>query len=275
MPKKSNRAVTENSGDHPMRYRVEAITRAVGLLRQFSRAAPHRSIEQLARSLGTSPSLTRRMLRTLEQHRLVRQTQDGPEHYELGLAWLRLADVRRRQVDMRQLALPVMRRMRDALNETVILAIRVGARRVNIDYVESTQVFRRLSQPGFEAPLHIGSAGRTLMAGLPPDQLEQYLGSVPLVGFRTNTPVSKTELIKQLDGVRKDGFAVSFREITSDTAAVAAPIRDHTGEIVASVTISCPEDRFTPALERACIAQVTRGAEEVSRAMGYNPGTAE
>jgi IclR family KDG regulon transcriptional repressor len=271
MPRKSNRAVSEHFDDQSTRYRVEAITRAVGLLRQFNRTMPRRSIDELSRSLGTSASLTRRMLRTLEQHRLVRPADDG-ERYELGLAWLRLADVRRRQVDMRQLALPVMRRMRDALNETVILAIRLGSRRVNIDYVESTQTFRRLSQPGFEAPLHIGSAGRTLMAGLPPDQLEQYLASMPLVGFRTNTPVSKAELIKQLDRVRKDGYAVSFREITSDTAAVAAPIRDHAGETVASLTISCPEDRFTPALERACVAAATRGAEEVSRAMGFNPG---
>jgi IclR family transcriptional regulator, KDG regulon repressor len=271
MPKKSNRAISKDSGEQPTRYRVEAITRAVGLLRQFNRTTPRRSIDELSRSLGTSTSLTRRMLHTLEQHRLVRLADDR-ERYELGLAWLRLADVRRRQVDMRQLALPVMRRMRDALNETIILAIRVGWRRINIDYVESTQAFRRLTQPGFEAPLHIGSAGRTLMVGLSPDELEKYLESVPLVGFRTNTSVSKAELIKQLGRVRKDGFAVSFREITSDTAAVAAPIRDHAGETVASLTISCPDDRFTPALQRACITEITRGAEEVSRAMGFNSG---
>jgi DNA-binding IclR family transcriptional regulator len=275
MPRKSNRAAPDRSGENPTRYRVEAITRAAGLLRQFTRAAPRRSIDELSRALGTSTALTRRMLRTLEQHRLVRQADNIGEQYELGFAWLRLADVRRRQVDMRQLALPVMRRMRDALNETVILSIRVGNRRINIDYVESTQLFRRLTQPGFEAPLHIGSAGLALMAGLPPDQLDQYLASVPLVGFRTNTPVSKAELNKQLDRVRRDGYAVSFRGITSDTAAVAAPIRDHTGEVVACLTISCPEDRFTAALERACIAQVTRGAEEVSRAMGFNPGSSE
>jgi DNA-binding IclR family transcriptional regulator len=213
-------------------------------------------------------------MHTLQHHGLVRRSERAPEDYELGLAWLRLADVRRRQVDMRHLALPVMRRMRDALNETVILSIRVGSRRVNIDYVESTQTIRRLTQLGFEAPLHIGAAGRALMSGLSPDQLEDYLSSIPLVGFSTNAPVSKSTLAEQLERIRGDGFAASFREITSDTAAVSAPIHDHTGEIVAALTISCPEDRFTPALERACILQVTKGAEEVSRALGFNPATA-
>jgi IclR family transcriptional regulator, KDG regulon repressor len=244
-------------------------------MREFTRATPRRSIDDLMKSLGMSAGLTRRIIHTLQHHRLVTPSQDDQESYELGLAWLRLADVRRRQVDMRQLALPVMRRMRHALNETVILSIRVESRRVNIDYVESTQAFRRLTQPGFEAPLHIGAAGRALMSGLPPDQLDHYLTSVPLVGFGTNAPVSKSVLIEQLDHVRKDGFAVSLREITSDTAAVSAPIHDHTGAIVASLTISCPEDRFTSALRRACILQVTKGTEEVSRAMGFNPAISE
>jgi DNA-binding IclR family transcriptional regulator len=271
MPIKSSTA-SKHPGDQTTRYRVETITRAVAILRQFNRETPRRSIDELSRSTGTSASLTRRMMRTLQQHRLVQPADDG-EQYELGLAWLQLADVRRRQVDMRHLALPIMRRMRDALNETVILAIRVGSRRVNIDYVESTQAFRRLTQPGFEAPLHIGAAGRTLLAGLPPDELEQYLTSVPLVGFRNKTPVSKSKLISQLEHIVKDGYAVSFREITSDTAAVAAPIRDHVGDTVASLTISCPEDRFSQALKLACIAEATRGAKELSRAMGFSPET--
>jgi IclR family transcriptional regulator, KDG regulon repressor len=275
MPRQPNRAHSGRSDDTSTRYRIEAITRAVNLLRQFTRKTPRRSVDELSRALRNSASLTRRMLRTLEQHRLVRCTDAASETYELGLAWLHFADIRRRQVDMRQLALPVMRRVRDAVNETVILSIRVGYRRINVDYVESTQALRRLTQLGFEAPLHIGAAGRTLMAGLSPDQIDDYCRQVPLVGFRSDVAIDKPTLLRELIRTRRQGFTISFREITSDTAAVAAPIFDHTRAVVAALTISCPDDRFTPGLRQAKIAQVMRGAEEVSLALGFNPGAME
>jgi DNA-binding IclR family transcriptional regulator len=69
--------------------------------------------------------------------------------------------------------------------------------------------------------------------------------------------------------VRRFGHAVAFREITTDTAAVSAPIRDNTGEVVAALTISCPEDRFTRELKQACIKHVTKGARELSQDLGH------
>lgn len=252
------------------RYRIDAITNAVRLLCEFSRATPRRSIDELSRSLRLSRDVTERTVKTLQVHGLVQPSPEKPDTHTLGLAWLQLADVRRRQVGMRQLALPVMRRLRDTLNETVILAIRAGNRRVNIDYIESTQAIRRSAQAGFEAPLHIGAAGRTLMSGLDPEHLAEYLASVPLVSFDGKAPVSKATVIDQLDRLRGHGFSVSLREITSDTAAVSAPIHDHTGAVVAALTISCPVDRFTPALERACIVQITKGASEVSESLGFH-----
>lgn len=262
-----SRTKARNASD---RYRIDAITNAARLLRLFGRTAPRWPIDALARSLDMSHELTERTILTLERHDLVRRSADVEGVYQLGLSWLRLADVRRRQVGMRQAALPVMRRMRHALNETVILAIRVGTRRVNIDYVESTQAIRRSAQAGFEAPLHIGSAGRTLMAGLSANELQDYFKSVPLVSFDRSVPISEATVRGQLDRSRGHGFTVSLREITADTAAVSAPVYDHTGEVIAALTISCPVDRFTPALERACIVHVTKGADEVSQAMGFS-----
>ncbi len=252
------------------RYRIDAISNSARLLRVFSRSAPRLPVDALARTLGLSRELTERTILTLKKHGLIRPSDGAPGIYELGLSWLRLADVRRRQVGIRQAALPVMRRIRDALNETVILSIRVGTRRVNIDYVESTQAIRRNSQAGFEAPLHIGSAGRTLMAGLSPRELDEYMKSVPLVRFNTTIPIPESTVRSLLDRTRGHGFTVSLREITPDTAAVSAPVHDRAGQVVAALTISCPVDRFSPSLERACIVHATRGAAEVSQALGYH-----
>lgn len=253
------------------RYRVDAISNAARLLRVFSRSAPRLPVDAVAQSLALSRDMTERTILTLEKHGLLRSSDGADGIYELGLSWLRLADVRRRQVGIRQAALPVMRRIRDALNETVILSIRVGTRRINIDYVESTQAIRRNSQAGFEAPLHIGAAGRTLMAGLGAGELDEYMKSVPLVRYNSTIPIAESTVRSLLGRGRGHGFTVSLREITPDTAAVSAPVHDHAGEVVAALTISCPVDRFSPSLERACIVHVTNGAAEVSQALGFHP----
>jgi DNA-binding IclR family transcriptional regulator len=157
----------------------------------------------------------------------------------------------------------------------VILSVRVGHRRVNLDYVESTQPIRRLTQLGFEVPLHIGATGRALLSGLSADELEQYVQSSSLAILATNTRIAEARLREEVEHVRRAGYAVAFREITSDTAAVAAPIRDHTGDVVAAMTISCPEDRFTSKLKQACIREITHAAETVSRALGYKANLTE
>jgi DNA-binding IclR family transcriptional regulator len=269
MPPPSRQARKPTRRNGTARYRVEAVARAARLLRAFTAAAPRHAGGDIAKALRVSPAIADRTLATLAHHGLLRQTDDATA-YELGLAWLQLADIRRRQVDVRLVALPVMRRVRDAVNETVILAIRLGNRRVNIDYVESTQQIRRLTQPGFEAPLHIGATGRALLSGLSATELDAYLASVPLVAFASAEPVSKARLLQQIEDVRRHGYARALREITSDTAAVAAPIRDHTGATVAALTISCPEERFTAELEDRCIRHVAQAAHDVSHALGHD-----
>lgn len=254
------------------RYSVEGVARAVQLLQLFSRTSSNHSTEEMARLSGASPSFVKRAMHTLQRHGLVRdpaKDHDGQERHRLGLRWLQLADVRRRQVDIRLVALPWMRLIRDAVNETVILSVRVGHRRVNIDYVESTQPIRRLTQLGFEVPLHIGATGRVLMSGLSPVELDRYLQTNSLDSLSTKTTLSKARLGDDVENVHREGYAVAFREITSDTAAVSAPVRDHMGGVVAAITISCPEDRFTAKLKQACIREVTRSAQAISQALGY------
>src|SRR5262245_17763738 len=193
------------------RYNVEAISRAARLLEQFTRnAAIHRAAD-LAATTRISRDLVNRSLATLETHGLIRSTED--QSYRLGFTWLRYADIRRRQFNMRFIALPVMRRMRDAVNETVILAIRTGERRVNIDYVESTQAIRRLTQPGFEVPLYVGASGRALLSGLRPDELDEYFAAAGLQGPEDGRRPSATRIAQDVKDVQTRGYAIAFREI--------------------------------------------------------------
>ena len=255
-----------DSTEGPARYRVEAVSRAAHLLTALRRA-PGVSPATLAGLADTPLTFTDTALKTLERHGLVRRLEDGS--WALGLSWLRLADVKRRQLDLREIAGPIMRRMRDDVDETVILAIRRGNRRVNIDYVESTQAIRRITQFGFEMPLHVGATGRVLLCSLTQDELGEYFATLATTKGKAARLIDIDRFTADVASVKVLGHHVTKGEISADTASVSAPVRDHTGAVIAALTVSSPADRFTSGLEKACIESVHSGAEELSRLLGY------
>ena len=247
------------------RYKVEAVSRAMLLLEAFRHGPAESTAASLAERTGLTPQSVDATLATLERRGLVQRAHDAPDRFRLGLAWLRIADAKRRQLDIRAVALPVMRRMRDAVNETVSLGIRIGTSRVNIEYAESQHEVRRIVQPGFHVALHVGAGGRALMSGLDDAEIEAYLAPVQ------NSQVQKSKLIAGIKAARRDGYAIVEGEVTSDTAAISAAVHDHVGEAMAAVTISMPQERSSPQMRARCIKEVMTGAAEISLALGFDP----
>jgi IclR family transcriptional regulator, KDG regulon repressor len=262
-------AAGTQSADLHGKYKIEAVSRAVLVLDTLRQQPGGVSVEAVAKHTDLSEALVRATLETLRERRLVRMCSDQPKEYELGLAWLRLAEVKRRQLDIRDIARPVMHRMRDAVNETVALTIRIGANRVNIDYAESDHEVRRITQPGFHVPLHVGAAGRALMTGMDDSEIDAYLGQQAKMSGARGKPASKAKLMAEIRTARRTGLAVVIGEITADTAAVSAPVRNHVGEVVAALSISCPQDRFGPQACSRLMRELKKGARDVSAALGY------
>lgn len=245
------------------RYKGEAIARAARALSLFSPAAPRRTLDELTAQTDVPRATLLGILNTLVRHDLLTWDEsDG--RYRLGPAWLHLADIRRNQLNIRESALPVMRRIRDAVNETVILSLRVGDRRVHLDYAESAQPIRRITQPGNEGPLHVGAAGLVLLAGLSDAEADAYFA-------RAGLDPARGEIADSLAKIRRDGYATVVGTVNPHTAAVAAPVRSYTGETIAALTVSCPRDRFAGNLRRTCARLVVEGAQALSRALGYRP----
>ncbi len=254
------------------RYRVEAVTRAVRLLKEL-RKGPL-PLAEIAANAEVPANFAAHALETLARNGLARaqgETRGLGETWGLGLSWLKIADARSRQIDLRELALPIMRHMRDEVDETVILCVRRGLRRVNIDYVESTQAIRRVTQHGYESPLHIGAAGRALLCGLSEDEVGDYFAQATSSTARDAKLLQVATYIQELSGVRTKGYAQVSGEMTPDTAAVSAPVFDHTAQVIGALTISAPSDRFMPQLEASCIATIKKGAMDLSLMLGYSP----
>lgn len=252
----------DDLGDLPdERYEVEAVARAARVLATLQAQRNPLTLAELSRMTAVPEATLLGILNTLVAHDLL--AIDTAQRYGLGYAWLRYGDLRRKQINLRESAMPLMRQVRDILNETVILSLRVGDRRVHLDYVESTQPIRRVTQLGHEGPLHVGAAGLVLLAHLDDKEIESYLRRE--LGESDARAAQKEEIWESVVAIRRDGHAVVSGKVNIDTAAVAAPVRNHRGEPIAALTVSCPRDRFTKPLRQACIEQISEIATRLSR----------
>lgn len=227
----------------------------------FDRTAHAHTLSELAERTAVPKATLQGILNTLLAHDLLAfDESDG--HYRLGFAWLRFGDVRRNQSDIRSLALPLMREMRDALDETVILSLKVGDRRVHIEYAESTQAIRRVGQLGGETPLHVGAAALVLLAGMSDSEIANYMTRTP------DAAAKRVKILDEIAAIRRDGYAVAAGTINPQTAAIAAPVKASSGETVAAIAVSCPIERYTKDLHRRCAAAVIENARRLSQSMG-------
>jgi DNA-binding IclR family transcriptional regulator len=189
--------------------------------------------------------------------------------YSLGFELVRLADIRRRQNNIHDVALPVMREIRNTVNETVILSVRSGDSRVHIDFVEGLHPMRRMADLGIGAPLYAGAASKVLLAGLPDEEIKAYLKRTDLTAFQESTITDPNVLWKEIRAIRKRGFAESKGELFPGGGALAAPIKDYAGNTVAVMDILTPEHRYTPEHRERCIGILHAGAQRASARLGY------
>jgi IclR family transcriptional regulator, acetate operon repressor len=262
------------SAERADRSSVQAIDRAVAILRCFGPQTPELGISEIARATGLSTSTAHRLLAAMQHNRLVRQT--AHRRYALGPLLVQLARSGAVPTTLRDLALAPMRELRELTDETVGLhELLPSGHRAVIDQVESSQALRRTyTEMGEPIPLPYGAPSKALLAFVPDDVREKALAAP----IRQMTPATVTDpdtLRGQLGQVRELGYAITFSERTPGIHTVAAPIFDHNDRVVACVSLSGPEMRMPRGRMDELAREVTRTAWTVSEALGAtSQGTA-
>ena len=224
-----------------------ALERAVELLHHIGEQSAGPTVAELATEAGMPTSTAYRLLAELEQHGLV---QRGPDStVALGTRLVALgrtaeAGLRERLVEP---ATKVMDELSEEVGETVILTAPCGLQAIVLHVVEAERHSVRLTYALFRrGPMHRGATGKILAAFLEPDERARLVGAVGAAGLEA-----------ELDAVRRDGIAVTVAELDDGAAAVAAPILDRRGRLVAGLSVAGPAERITacvPALRAAVIA---------------------
>ncbi|WP_199542988.1 MULTISPECIES: IclR family transcriptional regulator [Prauserella] len=250
---------------------MRSASRLLQVLSAFTLDAPAKTIAEISRELELSASTVRRLMLTLEEHGFVRVDAESGR-YRLHHEVVRLGAVAAQTSSLIDVAGPVMERLRDKTEETTQLAVRSGVDVVFVGTRDGPLGLRIFHPVGWRHPTYLGSApGKVLLASLPDDELTELLPEGPWPGHTSRTVVSPEAFIDSLGPVRERGYAINDGETEQGVWAVAAPIRDHTGAVVAALNLPCPAARVPASRRMELITVTVEAADEISAALRFRP----
>lgn len=195
-------------------------------------------LADISRRTGMNRSTAYRILSSLESNRMV--MRDERLRYRLGFLLYNLgATAKDQNVGFHAKAADHMRRTAAQLGATAFLAVRDNGRALYVDQAVYGDPHYVAYPAGSSLPLHVGAAGRVLLAYAGADEIELYLAG-PMERLTPQTICDPEELRRSLAEIRRRGLALTDSDVTVGLGACGAPIHDAAGTVVAAVSISGP-----------------------------------
>ena len=216
-------------------FRQPAVDRAMDLFELLASSRSGLTLSEISRKLGLPKSTAHYLIYTLETRGYLQRTTEG--RHTLGLRFAKLATASTVEMDFGRLAKPYLRQIAARLDLTAALTALRGAEAVVIAIAASVQVGGGGAWVGRHVDLHCTAQGKALIAFLSDEELSEIFGGREFARFTSKTILSLAELKVHLAEVRACGFAVNDEEYFQGVRAVAAPILDPLGVVVAAVSV--------------------------------------
>ena len=245
---------------------VQSVDRAVTVLEVLAERGVA-GVTEIAIELGVHKSTASRLVAVLEGRGLVEQLADRGK-YRLGLGIVRLAGSMSVHRDLAHESRPMCEALAAELGETVNVAILDGNRVINVSEVRGPAAIAMHTWVGQSTPPHATSSGKVLLAFAPTTDLPALLGG-PLQRYTERTVVDVAVLEAELAVVRAQGWATTEEEYEVGLNALAAPVHDHAGTVVAAVSVSGPSYRLSVEALPQVAKRVVSAAHGLSRRLGH------
>jgi len=250
------------------RYLVPGLTRGLRILQCFTRQSPRLSAAEIGRSLGLPRASAFRLIQTLEHLEFLERENNM---YRLGPAVLGLGFEYLASQGMTEKARPVVEGLRDKLGYSAHLAIRDGADAVVLLKAAGPSAFSSWVNVGTRLPAHATVLGRVLLEDLSLPQLRALYPEEHLEVFSSNTPKTVVELFDMVQADKERGFVLQEGFFETSISTVAAPVRDHSGNVVAAMGATIPSPHIDASQLDIIVARVRDTAAELSRLLDHAP----
>jgi DNA-binding IclR family transcriptional regulator len=243
---------------------VESVVRAMRLLECFEPGEPELPLAAFVRRSGYSKTTTHRLLTTLESAGWLERTADNK--FRLTMRVVQTGAILIESLDTRRVARPIMAQLSIESQQTIYLMVPVGTQAVCVERMSQGAAVRVLDlDVGGSLPLNVGGAPRALLAyneDVLPALLEARLTA------RTSTSlVTEADLRADLARSRERGYTISDEDSTQGIAAIGAPVRDSTEQVVAAISLGGLRDDILPPRPQH-VGALLRAAGDISESLG-------
>ena len=245
---------------------TSGVIRTIMILETLSR---HQSInlESLAKETTLPKATLLRFLSTLVNLGYV--YRDPHDLYSLTLKMFSVGSRGLEHLDLINLASPIAQRLCEELGETVHMGVLEEDSAVYVLKKESSYTIRMYSRVGKTIPLYCTAIGKILLSDMENQEINAYLERTKLKAFTPNTLTTKDQLLAELKDIRTQGRAMDNEEHEMGTLCIGSPIRDHSGKVIAAMSVSWPLFRFEPEQTDRMSQAIREATDHLSRLMGF------
>jgi IclR family pca regulon transcriptional regulator len=254
----------------PRREVMGGLGKGLAVIRAFTRDQPSLSLSEIARSAGMPAATARRCLLTLEE--LGYLTRNGrafvlrPKVLELGAAYLE-------SMNIEHLTKTHLEDLARRTSDSAALCVLDGTEIVYVARTSVRTLLRLEAHVGSRFPAHATSMGRTLLAGLTPEHLERYFARADLVALTEWTVTNPAKLRQLIDDCRRNGYSAVEDELAYGVVALAVPVFDQHGRVVASLNSSSHSKKISKAkLVRERLTMLQQVSRQISADLTRLPG---
>ena len=248
---------------------VESLARGFKILCIVCESQSSPSLSELAKKSGLSISTIQRLSHTLQQLELLVR-DPNTKRFRMGPKMITLALTVINKLELKKIAQPFMQDASDRIGEVVGLGELSGDQIIMTEIIKTNQILNINMNTGAIIPPHATASGKAILAYVSESKMEAMMNKSLLTEYTGRTMTSKTSIKKQLNEVRQKGYALNIDENAYGFSAIAAPVRNDSGDVIAAVTIMVPSTRVSKEkLVTFLRKEVFKTADNISYAMGY------
>lgn len=225
-------------------------------------------LQEIADSLNMNKSTIYRFISKLSEYELVKKNNES-QKYALGMRFLNISSNIIEKLNLREESRNNLEKLSRITGEMIHLGMLLGNEIVYIDIKESVGSIRMSSKIGKRVPIYCTALGKTILAFQGKKRVNQILNSIKLSKRTKSTITSKKELLKEINRIRKDGYAIDREENEEDIACIAAPIKDYAKKVEAAISITVILSRIK--IENIINYKdlIIKEANNISKKLGY------
>lgn len=249
----------------------QSVIKALKLLDLFTEETNELTLKEISNQAAIPKPTAYRLLSALEASGFVHKTKES-EHdsrYRLGLKLLELGQLVSDNLEVRKVALPIMKQLGGDINEVIHLVIINQGEATYIEKVDSTRALRLYTRVGKSAPLYLGSGPKLLLAYLPKKDQEQVIQQAESATYPDGKPIQIQQLRDELQKIKEQGYAWSSGEQDQDTTGISYPILDYRNEVVAALGVSGLSTHFRGEHLEYIKEKAQKAAGDISEGLGY------